>query len=169
VVGGGPLAASKLATLQSTNAAITLVAPKVIPEAARQGISIHRRAFRDQDLNGVWLVVAAATPSVNANVARAAERRRIFVNAVDDPRHASASFGGIVRRGNITLAISSAGCAPGLVRLLREAFDDLLPQDLTAWIEIAKSERERWLRQRTKIADRVPLLAAAISRRYIHD
>jgi uroporphyrin-III C-methyltransferase/precorrin-2 dehydrogenase/sirohydrochlorin ferrochelatase len=110
--------------------------------------------------------VAAATSSVNAKVARAAASRRIFVNAIDDPENASAFFGGIVQRGKIMLAISSGGCAPGLVRLLREAIDDLLPKDLTAWVELAISERQLWLRQQTKIADRVPLLAAAITRLY---
>ena len=78
-------------------------------------------------------------------------------------------FGGVIRRGNVTLAISSGGSTPGLVRLLREALDDLLPEDLSAWVLLARTERQQWLRQRTKVADRVPLLAAAISRLYSHD
>jgi uroporphyrin-III C-methyltransferase/precorrin-2 dehydrogenase/sirohydrochlorin ferrochelatase len=130
------------------------------------GIEVIRRQFRAQDLDGAWLAVAAATPSVNTEVARAAAHRHIFINAVDDPENASALFGGVVRRGNVTLAISTGGCAPGLVRLLREALDDLLPLDIIAWIELARSERQQWLRRQTKMADRVPLLAAAISRLY---
>lgn len=166
VVGGGQLAVSKILTLKSVGAAITLVAPKIVPEAVLPGITIRRRQFRDRDLDGAWLAVAAATPPVNAQVARAALRRHIFVNAVDDPKNASALFGGIVQRSDLTLAISTGGCAPGLVRLLREALDDLLPQDLIRWIDLAKSERQSWLRRRIKVADRVPLLAAAIGRLY---
>jgi len=169
VVGGGPVAASKLSTLLSVGAAITLVAPKIVADAERAGVTLRRRVFREPDLDGVWFVVAAATPWVNASVARAAARRRIFVNAVDDPNHASAFFGGVVRRGDVTLAISSGGRVPGLVRLLREALADLLPDDLAEWVEIAKSERINWLRQRTKVSERVPLLAAAIGRLYARE
>jgi siroheme synthase-like protein len=166
VVGGGPVAASKVTTLLSAGATITLVAPSVVPDAIRPGVSVKKRLFREQDLRDVWLVVAAAHAAINARVARAATRRRIFVNTVDDPLHATACFGGIVRRGDVTLAFSSGGSAPGLVRLLREAFDDLLPQDLTTWLEMAKAERQEWLRRRTNIGQRVPLLAAAITRLY---
>lgn len=166
VVGGGPVAASKVETLLSVGAAVTLVAPAIVPEAERPGVAIRRRRFREQDLDGVWLVIAAAPTAVNANVARAAARRRLFVNAVDDPRNASAIFGGVIRRGAVTLAISSGGNAPGLVRLLREALNDVLPQELTVWVEMARAERQKWLRERTKVAERVPLLAAAISRLY---
>ena len=169
VVGGGKVAASKLPSLLSAGAAITLIAPSIVPEASLAGIAIHKRPFREQDLDGAWFVVAAATPLFNAKVARAAGRRRLFINTVDDPNNASAFFGGVVNRGNITLAISSGGCAPGLVRLLREAIDDLLPNDLVEWLEMARAERQQWLRQRVKLTDRVPLLAAAIGRLYAHE
>lgn len=112
VVGGGLVAASKVTTLLAVGAAVTLVAPTIIPEADCPGVTTWKRQFREQDLNGVWLVVAAAPAAVNAKVARAAARRRLFVNAVDDPRHASAMFGGVIRRGDITLAISSGGSTP---------------------------------------------------------
>ena len=72
IVGGGNVAASKVLVLMSTGAAITLVAPKVVPHALLPGITVRKRHFREQDLDGAWFVVAAATPSVNAKVARAA-------------------------------------------------------------------------------------------------
>ena len=169
VIGGGNVAASKLPSLLSAGAAVTLIAPKIVPEAALAGITIHKRPFRERDLDGAWFVVAAATPLVNARVARAAAHRRLFINTVDDPDNASAFFGGVVNRGNITLAISSGGRAPALVRLLRESIDDLLPKDLLEWLDMARSERQQWLRKRVKVADRVPLLAAAIGRLYAHE
>ena len=166
VVGGGQVACSKLQTLKATGAAITLVAPHVLPDAALPGVQIHRRSFRGRDLDGVWLVVAAATARVNAHVARSAARRRVFVNAVDDPSNASAYFGGTVRRGNITLAISSGGRAPGLVRLLREALEHVLPDDIDSWLALAEAEREQWKRNKIRMSDRTPLLAAAIRSLY---
>ena len=67
--------------------------------------------------------MAAATPEVNRDVARLAEARHVFVNAVDDPPNATAYLGGVVRRDGVTLAISTAGHAPALAGLLREALD----------------------------------------------
>ena len=52
-----------------------------------------------------------------------AERRAVFVNAVDDPANASVYLGGVVRRGGVTLGISTDGAAPALAGLLREALD----------------------------------------------
>lgn len=166
VVGGGRVASSKLQALKAGGAAVTLVAPYVIPEAVVPGIRIHRRNFRERDLDGVWFVIAAATPRVNSQVARAATRRRIFVNAVDDPSNASAYLGGTIRRGHITLAISSGGRAPALVRLLREALEHILSDDLTRWLELAETEREQWKRNKVTTSNRTPLLATAIRSLY---
>src|SRR5689334_1610984 len=89
LVGGGPVAASKLQQLLTAGADVLVVAPEVAVSIERADVRIKRRAFEPRDLDGVWLVVAAATPAVNRDVAAEAEQRRIFVNAVDDPANAS--------------------------------------------------------------------------------
>src|SRR5262249_53059833 len=71
---------------------------------------------------------------------------RVFVNAVDDPAHASAYLSGVVRRDGVTVAISTSGVAPGLVALLRQALDHLLPSDLAAWVEQSRLARANWRR-----------------------
>lgn len=162
VVGGGTVAAAKLRSLVAAGAAITLVSPQVVPEAVVPGVRIYRRNFRERDLDGVWFVIAAATSGVNAAVTKLANRRRIFVNAVDDPVNATAYLAGTVRRGNVTVAISTGGRAPGLVRLLREALEQLLPEDVTRWLEIAEAERERWKKNKIDLSTRTPLLATII-------
>ena len=70
VVGGGPVAASKLASLLAAGAEVTVVAPDVVAEIERSGVRIERRAFAESDLDGAWFVVAAAPPEVNRQVAR---------------------------------------------------------------------------------------------------
>ena len=77
-------------------------------------ITLKKRPFDVSDLDGVWYVVAAATPDVNRAVAQAAEERQLFVNAVDDPPNATAYLGGVLRRGGVTVAISTDGHAPRL-------------------------------------------------------
>lgn len=164
VVGGGNVAASKLTTLLATGALVTLVAPQICPAALMQGVSIRRRRFRPADLKGIWFVVAAATSAVNAQVALAAGRRRVFVNAVDDPANGSANFAATIRRGDLVLAISTGGTVPAMARLMREALETLLPADIEQWMSLGQSERERWLRERIPMNERLPLLAAAIQR-----
>ena len=158
LVGAGPVAASKLAALAAAGARVTVVAPEVCTAMADADVVIQRRGFDETDLDGVWFVVAAATPEVNAQVARAAEQRQLFVNAVDDPPNASAYLGGVIRRDGVTVAISTDGHAPALAGLLREAFDALLPADLDRWMETARSIRTQWKAHGTPMASRRPEL-----------
>ena len=166
VVGGGPVASSKLAALVGAGAVVHVVAPEVVPEIATRAVSISRREFIPADLDDVWFVVAAATPEVNRQVADAAELRRVFVNAVDDLASASAYLGGVVRKGGVTLAISTDGRAPALAGLLREGLESVLPDDLEAWHATAQKVRRNWLRDGVPMEARRPLLLQAINRLY---
>jgi siroheme synthase-like protein len=166
VVGGGRMAASKLRALAEAGAQVTVVAPEVRPEIDGADVTVRRRAFVADDLAGAWFVVAAATPEVNEQVARAAEERRVFVNAVDDPRRASAYAGGVVRRSGVTLAISTEGDAPALAGLLREALDAVLPSDLDRWVVEARRLKTLWRRDGVPITERRPLLLDALNRLY---
>jgi uroporphyrin-III C-methyltransferase/precorrin-2 dehydrogenase/sirohydrochlorin ferrochelatase len=163
LVGGGPVAASKLGQLLATGADVRVVAPHVRQEIVDAGVVVERRAFVDSDLDGVWLVIAAATPAVNGQVTEAAQGRHLFVNAVDDPANATAYLGGVVRRDGVTLAISTGGDAPGLAGLLREALDALLPRDLHLWMDEARLQRLRWRRDGVAMAARRPLLLHALN------
>jgi siroheme synthase-like protein len=166
LVGGGPVAASKLRTLLAAGADVRLVSPEVRPEIERAGVAIERRGFEPSDLEGVWLVVAAAPPDVNRQVAEAAETRRIFVNAVDDPANATAFLSGVVRRDGVTLAISTSGQAPGLTALLREALDEVLPSDIGEWVRVAREARIAWRRDAVPMESRRPLLLRVLNRIY---
>jgi uroporphyrin-III C-methyltransferase/precorrin-2 dehydrogenase/sirohydrochlorin ferrochelatase len=166
VVGGGPVAASKLEALLATGADVTVVAPEVIPEIDRPGVTIVRRPFEDADLDGAWWVVAAAPPDVNKRVRAAADARRIFVNAVDDPQHATAYLGGVVKRGGITIAISTDGRAPALVGLLREGIDAVLPPDLDIWLSAAEAIRREWKERSVPMERRRPQLLDTLNKLY---
>jgi uroporphyrin-III C-methyltransferase/precorrin-2 dehydrogenase/sirohydrochlorin ferrochelatase len=110
--------------------------------------------------------VAAATPEVNQEIAVAAEAKHLFVNAVDDPANASAFLSGVVRRANVTVAISTSGEAPALAGLLREALDAVLPEDLDKWMAVAREERAKWRRDGVAMNERRPLLLEALNRIY---
>jgi siroheme synthase-like protein len=166
LVGGGPVAAAKLRQLLAVGADVHLVSPRVVAEIERTAVPIARRAFEPADLDLTWLVVAAATPEVNREVAAAAEARRVFVNAVDDPANATAFLSGVVRRGGVTIAISTNGQAPALTALLREALDAVLPDDIERWIERARDARAVWRRDGVPMDERRPLLLQALNALY---
>ena len=166
LVGGGTVAAAKLDGLLAAGAQVTVVAPQISPALEREGVVLVRRPFRQEDLDGVWWVVAAAPPDVNRQVQAAAEPEHLFVNAVDDPAHATAYLGSIVRRDGVTMAISTNGRAPALAGLLREALDAWLPQDLERWMEAADAARREWKKSGVPMEQRRPMLLETLNRLY---
>jgi siroheme synthase-like protein len=168
VVGGGPVAASKLAALQAAGAHVVVVAPEVCDAIRLAGVDVLDRPFEPSDLDDAWFVVAAAPPDVNRAVAAEAEHRQIFVNAVDDPSNATVYLGGVVRRPGVTLAISTEGAAPALAGLLREALDHMLPDDLTLreWNARARDIRQSWRARGVPMEARRPELLDALNALY---
>ena len=170
VVGGGPVALGKVRALLEAGAVITVVAPQIDPELEalekKGNISIARRSFERSDVGGSWLVVAAAPPAVNRSVAAAAESLRLFVLAVDDTSAASAYGAGTLRRGGVTVAVSTDGRAPALAGLLREALEAVLPDDLEGWTAEAERQRAVWRASGVPMAERRPRLLEALNRLY---
>jgi uroporphyrin-III C-methyltransferase/precorrin-2 dehydrogenase/sirohydrochlorin ferrochelatase len=166
LVGAGVVATEKLRHLIDAGAEVTVVAPQIAPAIETAPVSILRRGFEPADLDDAWLVVAAAPPDVNRAVASAAAERRIFVNAVDDPASASAYAAAVLRRDQLTLAISTDGAAPALAGLFREALDALMPRDLAEWFATARRARAQWLKERVPMSERRPLLLQALNRLY---
>jgi uroporphyrin-III C-methyltransferase len=94
-----------------------------------------QRSFAPSDLEGNFLVIAATdNPEVNAQVYRGAVERGILANSVDDPPHCDFYFGSVVSRGELQIAISTAGESPAVAQRLRREIDEQLPGDLGPWL-----------------------------------
>jgi siroheme synthase-like protein len=134
VIGGGNVAARKVAGLVTCGARVTVVAPALAPalEAlAQQGqITAHRRAYADGDLAGAALAIAATdAPQVNARVAAEARARGVWLNAADDPQRGDFILPAVVQRGDLQIAISTGGRSPALARRVREDLEARLPTE----------------------------------------
>lgn len=132
VVGGGPVAARKVAALLEAGAEVTVVAPALSPEMAslvEQGAVRHLpRAYRPGDLAGSLLAFAATDDAeVNAAVWAEAGEQGIPLNAVDDPPHCSFIVPSRVERGPIAIAISTRGASPALAAELRRLIEQAVP------------------------------------------
>jgi len=170
VVGGGPVATAKVGALLEAQADVHLVAPEITAELValeKEGkISVARRSYESRDLEGVWLVVVAAPIEVARLVAEAAESQRLFVLAVDQTSAASAYGAGTLRRGGVTIAVSTDGRAPALAGLVREGLEAVLPDDVSAWTAEAERQRAAWKRDGVPMAARRPLLLQALNDLY---
>ena len=142
LVGGGSIAARKLDLLLKARAQVTVVAPTLSEPVA----ALHRagdihylpREFQVDDVLGHTIVIAATDQQrVNEQVYHSAQRQNIPVNVVDTPSLCSFTFGAIVERDPVTIAISSAGNAPVLARSIRTLIETRIPwafSRLTAFI-----------------------------------
>jgi siroheme synthase-like protein len=148
VVGAGTVALAKIESLRGTGALITVVAPSTAPqlqELLENGeLAWHARVFHPSDLDGIFLVIAATNDSaVNHAVYEEALRRNVLCNAVDDPPNCDFYFGSVVSRGDLQVAISTAGESPALAQRLRREIDEQLPHDLGPWLsELGALRRE---------------------------
>ena len=157
LVGGGNVAAAKLPALLAAGAGVTVVAPQIGSELRRPGVQLLQRAFEPADLDGKWFAVAAAPPEINRQVAAAALERRIFLNAADDRDAASVFLGGVVRKGDVIVAVSTGGRAPAFAALLRQALERLLPDEIGSWLDLAEN-----LRKTAPPGERRPALLRAL-------
>jgi len=129
VVGGGDVGLEKVEGLLACDGQVTLVAPQAIPdleEYAREGsITWERREFREADLEGKFLAIAATDDTeVNISVYDAAETRAMLVNVVDVPPLCNFILPAIVRTGPLAIAISTAGASPALAKRVKREISD---------------------------------------------
>ena len=125
VVGGGRVAGRKTAGLLAAGARVFIVAPRIEPTlAALRGLELRQRPYRSADLTGKHLVITCTNdPKVNAEVARDAEDRGIWVNSADDPANCTFTLPAVARSGDLTVAVSTNGTSPALAGWLRARFE----------------------------------------------
>ena len=131
VVGGGAVAERKLGSLAGSGASTVVIAPVVtdgIRALAEAGAcTLIERPYRRGDLAGAVLAFAATSDrAVNAEVLADARAAGVLVNSVDDPGRGDFSVPATVRRGDITVSISTGGRSPAFARQLREDLEDWL-------------------------------------------
>ena len=130
LVGGGTVALRKAEKLLPYGPHIKVVAPDIIPElAALPGLTLCRRPFEEKDLQGTPALVIAATdaPALNRNIAALCREKRIPVNVVDDPEACGFFFPALVRRGRLSVGISTGGASPTAAVWLKERIESILP------------------------------------------
>lgn len=148
MVGAGLIGLEKVESLLRCGASIRVVAPNAVTrvhELSAQGkIDWQIRAYETADVLGCDLVIAATNDrEVNRAVFEDATRHRILCNTADDPPLCDFFFASIVQRGDLQIAISTAGQSPAVAQRLRREIDAQLPADLGPWLaELGQLRRE---------------------------
>jgi uroporphyrin-III C-methyltransferase/precorrin-2 dehydrogenase/sirohydrochlorin ferrochelatase len=132
VVGGGKVAARKVALLSRAGARITVVSPSICEELKSRlsegVITYAEREFIDNDLDDMVLAIAATdNEAVNRSVFELANQSRIPVNVVDNPELCSFIMPSIIDRSPVQVAVSTGGASPVLARLLRARLESFIP------------------------------------------
>jgi precorrin-2 dehydrogenase / sirohydrochlorin ferrochelatase len=146
VIGGGRVGERKALALAAAGAVVTVIAPSVgeaLRDAADRGtLCVELREYRSGDIGGALLAIAATDrPELNARVVADARTANVFVNSVDDPETGDFTVPATVRRGGVTVAISTGGKSPAFARHLREALEEWLTADRVALLELLSEVR----------------------------
>lgn len=140
VVGGGMVAAEKVRGLLECRARVTVVAPRIADELRTLDVELVRRGYRQSDLDGCFLVVAATSiSSLNRRVHADAEARSLLCNVVDVPELCSFILPAVVRRDPIAIAVSTGGASPALAQRIRDDIAELIGPEHA---ELARKLRE---------------------------
>jgi precorrin-2 dehydrogenase/sirohydrochlorin ferrochelatase len=143
VIGAGNLAEAKVESLLTAHGKVTVIAPQASPKiqdlAASGEIELRQREYAAGDVANMqpayFLVVTATNvPAVNRAVFHEATAANVLCNAVDDPPFCDFYFPSVVRRGDLQIAISTAGASPALAQRLRKEINAQLPLDTGDWL-----------------------------------
>jgi siroheme synthase-like protein len=157
VVGGGVIAGRKVGSLVDAGASLTVVSPTLSPAllalAADGGFHWWPREYAAGDAAGFFLVmVATGDGADNGAVAAEARARGALVNCADDPERCDFILPSVLRRGAVTVAVSTGGASPTMARLVREEIEARLPADCAALTDVVARAR-RALRARGRSID----------------
>lgn len=130
IIGGGKVAERKLNGLLESGAdRIELISPTVTDAIERQAaagrLKWSRRPYRQGDIEGVWLLIAATdNRELNASVAEEADRLGVLSNIADDYERGSFIAPSVIRRGPLLIAVTTSGASPALAKSLAGELDE---------------------------------------------
>jgi precorrin-2 dehydrogenase/sirohydrochlorin ferrochelatase len=143
VVGAGQVGLRKIETLADCNAASILVVDKNPPDEAlcallkRPALSFAQRDFLEHDLDGVFLAIAStSSPAVNQRISELCRQRGVLCNIVDQPEACTFIVPATVRRGDLTLAISTGGQSPALAKRIRKDLQEAFGQEYALFLDL---------------------------------
>ena len=150
VIGGGGVAERKVTMLLKFKASVTVIAPVVTNRLSllddSGAIHIHRRGYRKGDLDNAVIVFACTDDRETNGRVKTDAAGRIPVNVVDKPRECDFIVPAIVKKGDVTIAISTSGLLPLASKKMRQTIEKTVMKDYAAYTRIIGSFRQHLMK-----------------------
>lgn len=172
VVGGGTVAERKCLSIIWTGARVTVISPRItkrLEGLAREGRLKHRkRLYRNGDLRSAFMVIAATdSEKTNKKVAAEASRCRVLINVVDTPALCTFIVPSVVRRGPLTVAVSTGGASPATAKTIRKELEALYGPSFSRYLTFVAKLRGRVMKTVQDRKRREAMLKSIASRKNI--
>lgn len=159
VIGGNSIAAEKAASLCNSGARVSILSPEFCEAlqamAARGEVTLRTGAYEPGMLAGAFIVVAAINDSAQiAAIWQEAQQRGQLLNIVDVPAYCNFIVPSILRRDQLTIAVSTEGATPGLAKRIRQQLEALFPPTYGLYIRLAARARAYLRRHQVTYAER---------------
>ena len=151
VIGGGNIALEKIQNLLKAGAAITVISPEISPSIRRfnRRLTLIEREFEMGDISTAYILIFAATgdSELNSRVSKYCRDQRILCNTVDDPAYCHYIIPALVRRGKLTIAISTSGVSPLLAKTIKNKLKSIIGPEYTVLTRLMARYRQ-WVKDR---------------------
>ncbi len=147
VVGGGEVAERKARALVEQGASVTVISARVsdgLTQLAEQGIiELSLRDYQPGDLENALIAIAATDdPKVNMDVVREGQERGVLTNVVDAPEHSDFIVPSLLRRGDVSIAVSTGSKSPALARRIRTELEQSLAPEYASLALLVSQVRQ---------------------------
>jgi siroheme synthase-like protein len=157
VIGGGQVALRKVRSLLEHGASVDVISPELCPElaelAAEGQVHIFKRSYEAGDLRDIFIAIAATDDGqVNHDLLREAGDQKVLVNVVDDAENCDFIVPSSLRRGDVTIAVSTSGRSPALARKIRTRLENEFGEEYATLALLLNEIRTRVRQQGTQIS-----------------
>ena len=156
VIGGGQIALRKVRTLLNHGADVEIISPDLCPELTKLAesgrIPVLTREYQSGDLENTFVVITATdNGEINQRVVAEARRSGVLVNVVDDAGNSDFIVPSYLRRGEVTIAVSTGGRSPALARKIRSRLEKELGDEYALLVDLVSEVRTEVRQQKIKI------------------
>ncbi len=150
VAGAGRVAERKVRRLLQCGAKVLVISPKITAGlkalASKKRIILKKRRVKLSDLNAAYLVISATDDRpLNSAIASYCRRKNILVNVVDSPKDCNFILPSVIKRGNLTITISTDGISPALAKRIRQDIQHMFGAEYTRLLRIIRKFRPKAL------------------------
>lgn len=138
IIGGGAIAYRKAEAMLEYEADVTVISPMICEEILLLGNNLHiiPRTYNEKDIEDAFMVIAATdNPEVNSAISKVCTEMNILVNVVDEIEKCNFLFPAYVKRGNISIGVTTSGKSPVIAGYIKKSIQENLPDYYEALVD----------------------------------